>query len=259
MIRRRSLTMERTTISELATTEDRFLGGRVTLHQPAAGYRAGLDAVLLAASIEMRNGAVIAEAGCGAGGALICAAARLEQARFVGFDRVAELVAMMERSAVANGFGERVCGEVRDVSELPRELENRFDQSFANPPYFNPADIRPPADERRDAYLADRPLIDWVRFLHHVTRPGGWMTMIHRASELANLLEMLNPRCGAIEVFPVRPHPEAPAKRILVRGRKGLRRGDVKLLAGISLSDRAGGEPSTRAVALMSGEQLNWS
>ena len=30
------------------TTEDGFLDGRITLRQPARGYRAGIDAVLLA-------------------------------------------------------------------------------------------------------------------------------------------------------------------------------------------------------------------
>lgn len=251
--------MERTTrISEIATTEDRFLGGRVVLEQPAEGYRAGLDAVLLAASIEARNGLVLAEAGCGAGAALMCVAARIGEARLVGFDRVAGLVGLMERSAVANGFGDRVCGEAHDIFERPRELENRFDQTFSNPPYFNPGDIRAPAKAREDAYLADRPLLDWVRFLHHITTPGGWITMIHRASELANLLELLNARCGEIEVFPVRPHPQAAAKRILVRGRKGLRKGDVKLLSGVSLSDSVGGPPSAEATALMAGEALDW-
>ena len=33
------------------TTTDLFLGGKVTAIQPAKGYRAGVDAVLLAASV----------------------------------------------------------------------------------------------------------------------------------------------------------------------------------------------------------------
>lgn len=246
------------TVSEAEITADRFLGGRVIVRQPAAGYRAGLDAVLLAASLEDAKGRTLAEAGCGAGAALLCAASRLSNASFTGYERDAGLAALMERSAVDNGFGERVCGETADVAERPRQLENLFDQSFSNPPYFRADAIRAPDEARRDAYIADVSLKDWVRFLHHVTRPGGWITMIHRAAVLADLLELLNARCGEIEVLPVRPHPGAPAKRILVRGRKGLRRGEVKLFEGLTLYEAKGGEMAARAAGVLNGDALDW-
>ncbi|MGC1301528.1 MAG: hypothetical protein WA840_04055, partial [Caulobacteraceae bacterium] len=38
------------------TTEDRILGGRIVLRQPRVGYRAGLDAALLAAAVELKPG-----------------------------------------------------------------------------------------------------------------------------------------------------------------------------------------------------------
>ena len=50
------------------TTEDSVLDGRVRLRQPVRGYRAGLDAALLAAACDAGPGARVIEAGCGAGG-----------------------------------------------------------------------------------------------------------------------------------------------------------------------------------------------
>ena len=49
---------------------DRFLGGRLSLRQPASGHRAGTDAVLLAAclSSSARGRAVDVGAGVGAAG-----------------------------------------------------------------------------------------------------------------------------------------------------------------------------------------------
>ncbi len=246
------------TVSELDLTKDRFLGGRVIVNQPAKGYRAGLDAVLLGAALEPSKGLTLIEAGCGAGAALLCAASRLEDARFTGFEREAELAAMMERSAVENGFGHRVCGEAGDIARRPPGLENQFDQSFANPPYFRPGTIRAPGDGRTGSYLADIPLKAWIQFLHHVVKPGGWITVIHRAAALAELLELLNPRAGAIEVMPVRPYPGAPAKRVIVRARKGLRRGDVTLLDGLTLHETQGGEMTARAAGVMNGDALDW-
>ncbi len=53
--------------AEHETTTDALLGGRLRLRQPKAGYRAGLDAALLAAAVEAAAGERLIEAGCGAG------------------------------------------------------------------------------------------------------------------------------------------------------------------------------------------------
>jgi len=240
-------------------THDGFLAGAVRVRQPGEGYRAGMDAVLLAASIEARHGLTLAEAGCGAGVALLCAAARMPEAQLTGFERDLQLVAMVEASASDNGFGGRVRARAHDIAERPRDMENAFDQAFCNPPFFEPGAIRAPAPGKTGSFMADAPLKDWVLFLCHVVRPGGRITMIHRAAALADLLEALNSRTGEIEVMPVRPAAGAAAKRVLVRARKGLRRGDVRLYEGLTLHSVAGGALTERASAALSGGPLDWA
>lgn len=48
-------------------SEDRLLDGQVRLRQPVEGYRAGMDAVLLAAALDAKPGEHLVEFGCGAG------------------------------------------------------------------------------------------------------------------------------------------------------------------------------------------------
>lgn len=239
-------------------TRDGFLNGAVTVIQPAKGYRAGMDAVLLAASLEARDGETLAEAGCGAGAGLLCAAHRLAQCRFTGFEREASSIQLAREGAAANGFGERVDVRRHDVAERLAALENVYDQTFANPPFFDPDAVRAPGEGRKHAYLADTPLKAWILFLCHITKPGGRITLIHRAAALADLLELLNPRSGEIEVLPVRPAPSAPAKRVLVRARKGLRRGPVTLYDGLALHEAAGGPFTSRAARCFEGGALEW-
>ncbi len=239
-------------------THDRFLDGAVTVVQPAKGYRAGMDAVLLAASLAAREGESIAEAGCGAGAALLCAAHRLSACSFSGFERNAEALALARAGVAANACQQRVTLVELDVGERPAELENRFDQSFCNPPFFERGAVRAPSPDRQAAYLADTPLKAWILFLHHITRPGGRMTMIHRAAALGELLELLGPRTGEIEILPVRPAPGAAAGRVIVRARKGLRRGPVTLYDGLALHDLAGGPVSSRADDALRGGALEW-
>ncbi len=57
-------------------TDDAFLGGRLQILQPEKGYRAGIDAVFLAACIPAVDGETIFEAGIGAGVAAMCLLAR---------------------------------------------------------------------------------------------------------------------------------------------------------------------------------------
>lgn len=245
-------------MTEGLVTYDRFLAGAVTVVQPARGYRAGMDAVLLAASLSAAQGESLAEAGSGAGAALLCAAHRLDSCHFTGFERDAAAIALAGQGIAANSFEPRADIRTHDVAERPSALENVYDQSFSNPPFFDPAAVRAPAPGKEAAYLAETPLKAWILFLHHVTKPGGRITMIHRAAALADLLELLNPRTGEIEVLPIRPAPGAEASRILVRARKGLRRGPVTLYDGIALHDFAGGPYSARAAACFAGSALEW-
>ena len=54
-----------------AERTDALLGGRVRLIQPVRGYRAGMDAALLAAAAPAAPGERVIEAGCGAGAVLM--------------------------------------------------------------------------------------------------------------------------------------------------------------------------------------------
>ncbi len=240
------------------STHDRFLNGAVTVVQPAHGYRAGLDAVLLAASLEAGGGSHLAEAGSGAGAALLCAAHRLGDCSFSGFEREAGLVDLAGQGVAANRFEARAAVRNHDIAERPADFENMFDQSFSNPPFFEPGAVRAPAPGKSAAYLATTPLKAWILFLHHVTKPGGRITLIHRAAALADLLELLNARAGEIEVLPVRPAPGLEAGRVLVRARKGLRRGPIRLYDGLVLHAAPGGALTGRASEALAGGALEW-
>ncbi|MFY7852123.1 MAG: methyltransferase, partial [Brevundimonas sp.] len=70
-----------------AVIENALLGGKVRLLQPKTGYRAGMDAALLAASVAAKPGESVLEAGCGAGGVLTQIAARRPDTALVGIER----------------------------------------------------------------------------------------------------------------------------------------------------------------------------
>ncbi|MFC7291021.1 tRNA1(Val) (adenine(37)-N6)-methyltransferase [Hirschia litorea] len=239
-------------------TKDWLLGEKVSLRQYAKGYRAGLDAVLLAASLETKPGQSVLEAGCGAGAAMMCAAQRLGDISLTGIERDPRMLALAEQNVAENGVSHRVQVRAGDVSDRLDSLLNGFDQVYANPPFFDPKAIQAVGAGKEGAYLADVPLEAWLKFMLHCVKPRGRITMIHRAAALADILSFLQPRFGEISVLPVRAYAGAPAKRVLVRARKGLRKGDTVLYDGLTLYDGAERQLTQRADAIMRGGALEW-
>src|SRR4051812_13960459 len=243
------------------TTEDRVLDGRVALRQPARGYRAGVDAALLAAACDAGPGARVIEAGCGAGGALLAAAIRRPQARFVGVERDPAALALARENIAANGppeRGEAVSGDVAlRFSGLGLEP---FDAAMANPPFFDDPDaLRGPAAARRGAWMADDGLEAWISFLSKAVREGGTITLIHRADRLGDILSLLAPKAGSIQVLPIHPFADQPAKRVLIRAIK-TGKAPLKLLPPLVLHDREGGKHTPAVEAILRGEAgLSWA
>lgn len=239
-------------------TEDWLLNAQVRIFQPARGYRAGLDAILLAAALPTRTSGQALDMGCGAGGALFAAAWRLKDLTFTGIERETLMADLARRGVEANGFTGRVDIQDGDIANHSADWENRFDLVFSNPPYFEPGRIKTPGTERSHAYLADVPLPVWLKHMLFATKPRGRIILIHRAGELGEILAYLVSRAGQIEVYPIRSAPGEAAKRVIVTARKGLRRGEIVLHEGLTMHVTRGSPDYTdMAAAILQGAAID--
>ena len=243
------------------TTHDRFLGGRLTLRQPAKGYRAGVDAALLAAACGLRPGERLLEAGCGAGAVMLAAALRAPgAAEVVGLERDPAMAALARENIRDNGLDGRARVVEGDVAAGFAALGLvPFDAVAANPPFFDDADaIRGPHPTRRGAYLADDGLDGWIGFMLKALREGGTLTLIHRADRLGDILGLLAPKAGSVRVRPIQPFADAPAKRVVVRALK-TGKAPLVLLPALVLHDRSEAKYTPQAEAILRGEAaLDW-
>lgn len=241
------------------TTVDDFLSGRVQVVQPAKGFRAGTDSVLLAAALPSELKGQALELGCGAGGALLPAAWRLPEVQFTGLERDLPMAALAVEGVAINNLEQRVRIVEGDACDLSAEWENSFDLVFSNPPFFEAGAIQEPGEGKQEAYVESLSLKDWLSAMLFATRPKGTIVLIHRAADLARILSVLERRAGEITVLPIRSCPGEDAKRVIVRARKGLRPGAMRLLAGIDLYMSRGGERSDVLRAIASeGVGLKW-
>ncbi len=214
-------------------SEDAFLGGRLVLHQPARGYRAGVDAVLLAAAVPAPSGRPtrVLDAGCGVGTVGLCVTRRLGEAQAVLLEREPSFADLAALNIAANHLGDRVTLVRADIGASAAEHEalgiapHSFDIVLANPPFHETANGTPASDRARaGAHAMPTGGLDrWARFMARTVKSGGTAILIHKAEALAEVLGAMTPRFGALRVLPVLPRPGEPAIRILVQGIRGSR------------------------------------
>jgi tRNA1(Val) A37 N6-methylase TrmN6 len=235
-----------------AVTEDRLLGGRIRLRQPASGYRVAIDPIFLAASVAAEPHQSVLDVGCGAGAAMLCLAARVPHTRLVGLEMQRELVRLAGDNVILNGLEARVSVMIGDLLHAPPRLSpGAFDHVMANPPFNEPGHANPGAQPGKTAATVegDAGLAAWVRFSLAMVRPKGTVTFIHRADRIDALLAEIAGRAGEIVVFPLWPGEDRSASRILVRARKGVA-APARLAAGLVLH-RPDGRPTDRAEGVL--------
>ena len=210
-------------MTDLGLTRDGFLGGRLSIRQPKSGYRAGVDAVFLAAAVPAASGEAVLELGCGVGTALYCLGARVPGLSLAGIERQPDYAALARRNAEENGLNAGIF-EGR-IERLPAELRDwTFDHVIANPPYWRGQARTKAGDAGRETALAEEtPLSVWCDVGVRRLRPGGWLTMIQAAERLPDVMAALDGRVGAVTVHPLAPRSGRDATRVIVQAVKGSR------------------------------------
>jgi tRNA1(Val) A37 N6-methylase TrmN6 len=247
------------------TTDDAFLGGRLVIEQVKRGSRAGVDAVFLAAACPAVAGERVLELGSGSGVVSLAIARRIEGVRLTGVEIDPVLCDLAARNAERNSLGafaSFICGDVTGpASELIAKglAPDSFDHAVANPPFLSEGQARLPPDERlrRAHALREGDLALWIKCMGTFVRPGGTMTVVHRADALSRLFEACKGRFGGLSVLPLHPRPNTAANRLILQGRKGSR-APLTLYPGIVLHNDGRGFTETANAVLRDGEGLKF-
>lgn len=244
----------------MSITCDAMLGGRLQLRQPASGHRAGSDAVLLAAAVPAQAGERALELGCGVGAAALCLARRVPDLKVTGIEIEAKAVELARQNAALNGLADRVeivAGDIAAMTAAGLSAAD-FDHVLLNPPYFAARGGTPSADSRRvlARVAAEGGLELWLRVAVAMLRPGGSVTVIHRMERLGDLLQAMRQRFGGVAIYPLWPGGGKPAKRLILRGRKGSRAA-LRMLPGLVLHEDGGTYTAGAQAVLRHGGALS--
>ena len=202
-------------------TRDAFLGGRLQLWQPRHGYRAGIDPVLLAATVAARAGESVLDLGCGVGTAMLCLHARVPGLALTGVERDPVAADLARRNAEAAGA--RATVVTADLTDLPMPLRaETFHHVITNPPYFDRRAGGSAADPGRDLGRGGCvPLDVWLDAAIRRVRPGGRLWLIQPVGRLDRVIATLQGRLGSVVVRPLAARVGRPPHLALVSARHG--------------------------------------
>lgn len=239
-------------------TEDAMLGGKIRLQQPKEGFRAAIDTVFLAAAIPAKAGQCVLEAGTGSGAAALCLAHRVEGVKITGIDVNPRMVLLADANIQLNRKAETIRVAVGDVAgRLPEDFDAAFDHVMMNPPYLpdTSTHVSPNADRALATVESGADLKRWLKYGHDALRSKGYLTVIHRADRLDEVIQSLSPNMAGIAVLPLWPRDGEEAKRVIVQTRKGVR-SPARILPGLVIHE-ADGSYTEAAAAVLKGMHLS--
>ena len=246
-------------------SNDRFLGKKLEILQPKKGFRAGIDSVLLGASV-VRGVKKLADFGAGVGVASFCALKNNAGLSATLIENNLDMLELAKENIVKNGFEGRSetleldltsQGKVRQIAGLKN---NYFDCIIANPPFFDMAKgSLAKGKARADARQMDfENLEKWVKTAASCAASGGEVIFIFHVSGFLPLLNAFEGRFGNIDILPIISKEGQDAKRFLLRGIKGSK-APLKIKSPLVLHAKEGREFLPQVEAIFRGEDvLHW-
>jgi len=214
--------------------------------QPARGFRAGLDSVLLGAAVAEGRKSLL-DLGCGVGTAALVALVHDADLVATLAEQNTDMVALAKANLTDNGLSDRARVVAADVIGPAAErraggiVDNGFGCVIANPPFFADGGGTVAADAgRAGARHMDTAALDlWIKTAAGAAAAGAAVIFIYPAASLSPLLAGFARRFGAVTVLPLTPRDGEAASRVLVRGIKGSR-APLTLLASRALHEAEG-------------------
>lgn len=195
--------------------------------QKTAGFRFGMDAVLLSDFVRAEAQATVADFGTGTGILPLLMWGRGKGQRFEAFEIQREMADMARRSVALNGLSARIRVHEASVEEAPSLLSpGSVDVIVCNPPYGMPgATLHNPGLSKDLARHQDpRGLKPWFTAAYRLLRGRGRMALIYPAPMMLSLMNDLFRAALIPKRFRmIYPRVDKPANLVLVEAVKDAR------------------------------------
>lgn len=200
---------------------------RAGLHliQNPSWFCFGMDAVLLSAFAQVKEGQKCLDLGCGNGIIPILLSGRTQGKHFTGLEIQEDIAEMARRSVQYNELEEKVKIIQGDIKEATSIFEAAsFDVITSNPPYLTQSHgLTNEADHKaiaRHELCCD--LEDVIKAAAKLLKPTGRFFMVHRPFRLAEIISlMVSYRLEPKRMRLVYPYVDKEPNMVLIEGVRG--------------------------------------
>ena len=208
-------------------TKDSFLGGGIRIWQPKKGYRAGIDPILLAASVNVNAGQKVLDLGCGVGTASFAIGYRVKNVELYGIEIQKVFADLADLNSKENGIEFQV--ECTNISNLSSNITSKnFDHVIANPPYFDrKSSVRGINVSKEKSFGDTRPISEWLKVAAKRAKPKGFVHFIVRSDRLMEIFTNMPNSLGSLVITPVISRKNENAKLTILHAKKNGRAGFV--------------------------------
>ncbi|MFO7930462.1 MAG: tRNA1(Val) (adenine(37)-N6)-methyltransferase [Thermodesulfobacteriota bacterium] len=201
-------------------TSDTFFKGRISIKQPASGYRFSIDAVILGNLAEVNEGDRVLDIGTGCGVIPIILRCRQPGLGHVfGAEIQQELAQAASQNAADNLMNDHITILHKDIRSItPKDTSGRVDAVVCNPPHFaeKTGRINPDSQRAMARHEIAMTLSDLASAASRMLPAGGKLATIYPCERVADLITVM--RNYGIEPKKLRmihPCPETSAMRVL--------------------------------------------
>ena len=208
-------------------TKDSFLGGGIRIWQPKKGYRAGIDPILLAASVNVSAGQKVLDLGCGVGTASFAIGYRVKNVELYGIEIQKVFADLADLNSKENGIEFQV--ECANISKLSSNITSKnFDHVIANPPYFDrKSSVRGINVSKEKSFGDTLPISEWLKVAAKRAKPKGFVHFIVRSDRLMEIFTNMPNSLGSLVITPVISRKNENAKLTILHAKKNGRAGFI--------------------------------
>ena len=210
-------------------TKNLFLGGLLELRQSKHGYRAGMDAVLLASICPARSNENIIDLGAGVGTVGLCVAARLQKnnerlKKLILVEKEEEICLLAKENCIHNQIEADIIHA--DIYGSIAEKEGaglkpgQAHHIVMNPPYYSmQTHLAAKNDYKSQAHMVQEAesIESWIKTSCWLLKAKGSLSLIYPVQSLELILSALKGRFGAIKILSLASSQEKAAKRVLIQ------------------------------------------
>ena len=208
-------------------TKDSFLGGGIRIWQPKKGYRAGIDPILLAATVNVSAGQKVLDLGCGVGTASFAIGYRVKNVELYGIEIQKVFADLANLNSKENGIELQI--ECTNISNLsPNITSKNFDHVIANPPYFDRKFSVSGMNFSKEKSFGDTCTIsEWLKVAAKRAKPKGFVHFIVRSDRLMEIFTNMPNSLGSLVITPIISRKNQNAKLTILHAKKNGRAGFI--------------------------------